>query len=343
MKRKYRELSGIIPENESDIMLRLRVLAGELYEQAVYADFIRRQSFVETAQGTYLDGHAAVRGIRRKNGTKAVGEVVFSAAEPEHDVITVPRGTVVCTSEDGHRFVTDDVTYIQSAGSTAAVTVTAAEIGSDYNAAIGTVGVIVTPVMGVGSVTNVTAFYGGSDNESDDELRERIINSYREISNGTNAAYYRSIAMATDGVYSAAVVGGSRGAGTVDVYVCGQGTPLDENTLTLLQEKYNEARELNVDVQVKSPTAVNVNLYIALKAESGYNSTALANTVKERVSEYITSLGIGRDVLLSNIGDIVHHTEGVIDYKFQESYGGNREIDDSQYPVPGSILTGSLS
>lgn len=342
MKDRYRELSGFTPENESDIMLRLRVLAGELYEQAVYADFINRQLSVETAQGEYLDGHAAMRGLSRKAGTKASGEVVFTAAEQEHDTITIPQGTVVCTASDGLRFITDENVDIPYFAGSAAAAVTAAEVGSAYNIGAGTIGVVMTPVMGVGGVTNNEDFSGGSDTESDDALRQRVINSYREISNGTNAAYYRSIAMETDGVYSATVVGGARGAGTVDVYVCGQGTPPDQSVLTSLQAKYNEARELNVDVRVQLPTAVSVNLYIGLVPEDGYNITELADTVKSKVRDYITMLGVGQDFLLSNVGEILYHTPGVADYKFQETYGGNRTITDSEYAVPGDIFAGNI-
>ena len=45
MKEHYRELSGFAPENESDIMLRLRVLAGEVFKERAYADYIMRQMF----------------------------------------------------------------------------------------------------------------------------------------------------------------------------------------------------------------------------------------------------------------------------------------------------------
>ncbi len=343
MTERYRQLSGFEPENESDIMLRLRVLAGELYHQRAYAEFIRRQLFPSAATGEYLDCHAAQRGLSRKAGTKAIGEVVFTAAESIHDDIVVPAGTVVCTPDEGCRFITDEDAVIGTFRSMVAVQATAAQVGASYNVNAGTISVIVTPVMGVGSVTNTEVFYGGSDDESDDALRERIVNSYREISNGTNAAYYRATAMAMDGVYSASVVGEGRGAGTVDVYVCGQGTPLDENTIARLQTQFDKARELNVDVLVQSPTAVSINLYIFLSAEQGYDMTALSTAVGNSVSDYISSLGIGQDVLLSRVGDVIHHIEGVADYRFQESYGGNREIADSEYAVAGSIVVRSLT
>ena len=341
MTQSYQRLSGFTPENESDILLRLRVLAGEIYRQRSYAEFIKRQILPTTAQDEFLDAHAVQRGLHRKAGTKAEGEVVFTAAEQYHDVITIPRGTVVCTAGDMRRFVTNEDAVIDEVRNTVAVGVTAVKNGSAYNVAARTVGIIVTPVIGVGSVTNTDPFIGGTDDESDDDLRQRVCGSYAEISNGTNKAYYRATALSVEGVYSVSVVGGGRGDGTVDVYACGQGGLLSAEKLQELQDLFDEARELNVDVLVQNPTAVQINLYIGLYVEDGYNLAIVSDAVRTKVRQYISSLGIGQDVLLSNVGDIVHHTEGVADYRFQESYGANRTIADSEYAVPNNILVGS--
>ena len=62
MKEKYTELSGNeIPEG-SDIDIRMKVLAGEIFENEVSLDFIKRQMFASTATGEYLDKHAEDRG-----------------------------------------------------------------------------------------------------------------------------------------------------------------------------------------------------------------------------------------------------------------------------------------
>ena len=113
--------------------------------------------------------------------------------------------------------------------------------------------------------------------------------------------------------------------------------------IALLQAQYNRARELNVDVIVQNAAAVSVNFSIGLKAEDGYEMSALAVAVEQNVRAYIRSLGVGSDVLLSNVSDVVYHTEGVADHHFLESYGSNREIADSEYAVPGSIVVGSLT
>lgn len=327
-----------MPENESDIMIRMRVLAGEIFNQRAYADYIMRQMFPATAEGTYLDAHAAQRNLTRKSATKAVGRVTFSTDAEEHGDILIPGGTVVCTVGDMRRFVTNYDVTLSSGEQSANAGVTAAEAGSAYNAGIGTVGIIVTPVLGIDRVANTARFSGGSDAESDAELRARISDSFKNISNGTNAAYYRAVAMSVNGVYSASAVGRVRGTGTVDVYACAKGSTLSYAKLQEIQNLLNEARELNVDVKVFSPTAVSVNLYIKLSVAEGYDFSTVAEEVKNAVTAYINDLGIGHDVLLSDVGEIIYHIGGVSGYKFLESYGSDRTISDDQYTVAKNIL-----
>ena len=337
MLATYEEESGFVPQNESDIMLRMRVLAGEIYAQRVYADYIRRQMFPTTAAGEYLDAHAAQRGLARKNGTKAVGRAVFCTAADEHDDIMIPAGTVVGTA-DSLRFVTDSDVILRDGATTVTADVTAAQPGSAYNITSGKLCVMVTPVMGVESVRNSVVFSGGTDDETDEQLRKRVVDSYQNISNGANAAYYRSIVMSVDGVYSASVIGAARGVGTVDIYAGAKGSGLSAAKLSEIQTLLDEKREVNVDAKVFNPSALIVNLYIRLTVKEGFDFDTVASAVQAAVTEYITGLGIGRNLLLSDVGEVVYHIEGVMSYKFLETYGSDREIPANRYAIPGSIL-----
>ena len=310
-----------MPQNESDVMLRMRVLAGEIYTQRVYADYILRQMFPSTAVGEYLDAHAAQRGLTRKVGTKAVGRALFYAPAEEHDDVLIPAGTVVSTA-DGLRFVADSDTILHDGDLAVTVNVTAAHPGSAYNIIGNRLTVMVTPVMGIESVRNTVSFSGGTDDESDEQLRERIADSFRNISNGANAAYYHSVAMSVDGVYTASVEGAS--------------VTLDK--LRDVQAALDEKREVNVDVRAVRATAMSVNLYIRLTAAEGYDFDTVAEKVQAAVTDYINALGVGKDLWLSEVGEVIYHIEGVESYKFLETYGSDREVPPSRYALAGNIL-----
>ena len=235
------------------------------------------------------------------------------------------------------RFVTDNDAVIDAQSQTVSVNVTAVREGSAYNVLAETIGLIVTPVLGVASVANSAAFSGGSDVEDDEQLRKRVIDSYCNIINGANAAYYRSIALSVDGVYSASAVGCGRGAGTVDVYACAKGGALSADKISEIQALLDEKRELNVDAKAFSPTAMNINLYIRLTVSEGYDFSTVAEAVRIAVTDYVNGLGIGNDLRLSKVGEVIYHIEGVEDYKFLESYGSDRDVPLTRFAKANTI------
>jgi uncharacterized phage protein gp47/JayE len=342
MKSAYSSYAGFTPAEESDIMIRLRVLAGEIYQEQANADYIKRQLFPMTAAGEYLDLHAAERGLSRRAATVAAGTVIFCPEEEVHEDILIPAGTVVASAADMRRFITDSDVVLHSGDAQAQAAVTAESPGAAYNARVGTVTVIVTPVLGIGSVANSAAFSGGADIEGDDELRARIVDSYVNITNGANAAYYRRLALSVEGVYSASVVGRGRGNGTVDVYISARGANVSAAVKAQVQALLNEYRELNTDVLARDPQATEVDLYIRLSVAPGYSFDAVKTAVQHAVEDYINGLGVGQDVLLSKIGEVVYHIEGVKDYRFIEAYGSDKLIPDTHYPVADSIIVSEV-
>ena len=73
MEDAYREESGQEVEAVSDLGLRLRVLAGELYRLQAGMDWLWRQAFPQTATGEQLDRHGAQRGLARREGLPRPG------------------------------------------------------------------------------------------------------------------------------------------------------------------------------------------------------------------------------------------------------------------------------
>ena len=72
MKKKYEQVSSSEFDEASDIAIRMKVLAGEIYNAQVNADWLKRQMFVTTASGEYLDYFASQRGLERKQRTAEI-------------------------------------------------------------------------------------------------------------------------------------------------------------------------------------------------------------------------------------------------------------------------------
>ncbi len=339
MKEKYEQLSGATLSEQSDIMIRLKVLSGELYNNYSAQEFVKRQMFVSSASGEYIDKHALSRGLYRKEATKAVGEVTFSVSTAPISDIVIEKGTVVSTAGEGAvSFVTDETVTIYAGKRNVTVTVTAIDGGDDYNVASGTVTVLVTPTSGVTSVTNAKAMKGGLDRESDDELRERVLNSYRDIPNSTNAAYYKRLALSVKGVYSASVVGGARGAGTLNVYVAGKlNSPVTKDIVEEVQVLVDKNRELNVDIEVIYAVKLAVSFTLSLTVKEGYSFDDVKAQVESKVSEYIESLGVSKEVLLCELGEVIYHVDGVKNYEFNDAFCGDVYPRVNEYCVLSAL------
>lgn len=322
MVNKYEELSGFKLQNESDIMLRLRVLSSELFNSFSALEFVKRQMFVPTAQESFLDKHALERGLTRKSGVKAKGEVTFCLSSVIAADVVIDKGTVVSTQgPDVKSFETTQAVVLKAGKLSVKAEVVATKEGSDHNVMKGEVCVMVTPPLYVNSVTNELSFTCGADSEDDEQLRQRIIESYKDISNGTNEVYYKRLAQSVEGVYSASVFSGVRGVGTLDIYIGGKGeNQITKEQIAMVQEIVDENRELNVDALVLYATPKKVFLTLSLEVKEGYDFDKVSTEIKERITEYVDSLSVSQPFYLSDAGDVIFHTEGVKKYNFLQPY-----------------------
>ena len=95
MKERYEQESGFEVDEASDIAIRLKVLAGEIYNMQTTLDWTKRQMFAATATSENLDNLAAQRGLTRKAAVKATGQITFRLSETLNYAVPIPRGTVV--------------------------------------------------------------------------------------------------------------------------------------------------------------------------------------------------------------------------------------------------------
>lgn len=338
MKEKYTELSGITPSENSDITLRMKVLAGEIYNSLVNVEWLKTQMLPDSATGEYLDYHASERGLARREAAFSQGEVIFSRMLMTVKDTLIPAKTIVATVGDDPVYfeTTQDATILAETYSTI-VPVRAITAGTSGNVPEKAISVIVTPITGVQEVTNPDACESGADAESDESLRVRILESIKAPSNGTNCSYYKKICEEIPTVTSAGVVPRGRGAGTVDVYVAAQGAEVSDEVLETVQAKLSELREVNVDVKAYKAQLTPVSIYLRIDVLEGYEFEDVENRCIKALSEYISTRGVGGNVLLSEAGDRIQHTRGIKEYTLFSYANSDVRCDESHCPCVGTI------
>lgn len=314
MRAAVAERTGVTMTDGCDMAARLYALAAQICALEAQSDWVRRQCFPQTAQGENLDHHAMVRGLERREGTPAGGTVRFFAGAAGETERIIPAGTV-CMTEKLVRFETTQKGVIAAGEMWADVPVQAVEAGADGNAAPGTVILMAVAPAGVASCTNPVQFAGGTDREDDESLRGRILDTFRSLPNGANAAYYRQVALSEPEVAAAEVVPRPRGVGTVDVVVSARSGLPGEELLERLQEKLSAQREIAVELRVIPPETVPVSLNVKITPARGFEGAEVAARVEQALRNHFDGSLLGRSQLLVKLGSIVYGCEGVENYR----------------------------
>ena len=338
MKNKFCELSGTMIHDDSDVGIRMKVLAGEIFSLQNNIQWLKNQMFAQTAQGEQLDYLAAERGLNRKTALKSCGILKFMRETALDYDLEIPIGTVCATvGVEPIRVRTTAAAVLQAGELFVAVPAEAELGGAAQNTAAETVKIMVTPPAGITSVINEVAFVGGMDAESDEELRERLIDSYKNVSNGTNSAFYKAQVMSHDGIYSASVVAKERGVGTVDIYVAAKGGLPSEELLAEIQTEISQLRELNVDVLVKNAALVEIPVAVDVLVKTGFSFDEIKQLCIEKITEYFNTLKIGEPFLTAALGNAIFDVPGVENYYILSSVTTDRYVTAKQLAVRGSV------
>ena len=337
----FGEKTGVELEAGCDLAVRLYAAAAQVYALYVQADWVARQAFPQTAEGTYLDLHAQLRSLERKEATRAVGTLRFTAGEASENDRAIPLGTV-CMTAGLVRFETTQAAVLTAGATQVDVPAQALLAGSAGNVAAGAVVSMAVAPVGIERCSNPAPFLGGSDGESDQELRARVMDTFQRLPNGANAAFYEQGALSFDQVAAASVLPRSRGVGTVDVVVAtGSGQP-DEELLEELEEYFQARREIAVDVQVRAPEEVSLTLSVQVRAREGWDSSQVCTGVKNTLQAWFSGERLGQDILLAQLGDLIYGCEGVVNYKIL-SPAADVSLDADQLPVLTSVSVEAMT
>lgn len=315
MLELFAQRSGYLPSISCDLAARLYATAAQLQSLYIQAQWVLDQSFPQTAQGEALEKHAQLRGLRRGVATRAAGSLRFGVSAAVGSDLAIDAGTV-CMTADGVRFQTTEDAVLSKGLVYVDVPAEAVEPGKAGNAAANTVTIMAAMPVGVRACTNPEAFSGGDDEESDEGLRRRLLDTYQRLPNGANAAYYEQTALSRTGVAAAVAVGRPRGVGSVDLYIATDAGLPDETLLAEVNEFLQEKREISVDLLVLAPTAHPVNISVAVQPAPGFTFEEVQAAVDAALREVFTGAMLGKSVTLAFLGNLLYDLECVQNYSF---------------------------
>lgn len=286
-----------------------RGIAGAVHMLHGHLEYLARQVFPDRSEKEFLVRQAGLFGIARRPAEYASGPASVSGTNGS----IIPAGSVLLRADGAAYEVDAEVTI---AGGVAAPNVTAVVAGADGNADQGVPLAFESPIAGVNAAATVGAggIVNGSDEESDDALRARLLARLREPPHGGAAADYIAWALEVPGVTRAWVFPLEGGAGTVTVrFVRDDDATLipDAAEVAAVQAHIDEARPVTATVTVAAPVAVALNLTVAITPDTSVTRAAVEAELRDMLRRVAKP---GGTIPLSKIKGAVDGAEGVTDW-----------------------------
>ncbi|EFS7176867.1 hypothetical protein HW050_003204 [Escherichia coli] len=187
---------------------------------------VMKNLFLATAEGFFLDIFAWAVNLTRKEATPASGVIRFIKSDISRPV-TVPADTLIQTERINgviYTLKTRQVTLIPEGIAGMSVDVIAEDAGAGFNLAPGYYRILPVAVDGIDAVENEENWLTvpGADEESDDELRDRVRNQFNLAGAYHTDAVYRGLIAGVAGISADRIYflhDAPRGPGTANAYI----------------------------------------------------------------------------------------------------------------------------
>lgn len=307
----------------SNLGVLARVHASAMHALYGFLAWLAEQLMPDTAEAEYLDRWSSIWGVARIAAAQATGNVTLTGTNGT----LIPGGTELQRA-DGTLYTTNADATIAAGTATAAVT--ALEGGVAGNADQNTTLSFVTAIVGADNNAIVASggLIAGTDQETDDALRVRLLDRIQQPPQGGAANDYITWAKEVAGVTRAWCYPSELGPGTVSVRFVRDGDASiipDAGEVAAVQTYIDARRPVTADVTVVAPVAVMLNFTISslnpstqavkdaiaaeladlLRREAEPGGTILLSHIREAIS---VAAGETNHVLTAPAADVTHTT-----------------------------------
>lgn len=303
------------------------------FEKA-YAEMalIIEASFPQTSWGDWLTRKAEEHGIIRQEATNS--SVILTITGQAGT--TVQEGSLFSTN-DGKNFLTVESKKIEDDG-TVDIKAQSQDVGTNCNVDAETITKIPVSIYGVSAVTNKSPAYDGFDEETDEELLERLLFKVRQPATSGNKNHYVIWATNVEGVGGVKVLPLWNGNGTVKVIITDAKNEIaSEDLIAKVQNYIDEQRPIGATITVVSPKPLNIDIGLKVTKGSG-NPNEIKNVVNDFFKttaferEYVSYAQVGKVILEKTATGVQDYSDLTLNNKAE-----NIALTDEQLPTVGQV------
>ena len=341
LNRMLNNVSDDIDKREGSVIYNaIAPCAMELTEMYKELGSTINSAFVDTANEEYLDNLTKQFGIERKEATHAVKKGSFY--DGNNNLMDVPIG---------NRFSIDSIIYdVESKISTGVYQLkceTAGEIGNNQSGNL----LAIDYVDNLASAILSDLLIPGSDQETDEELRERFYNSVNSVAFGGNIADYKNKVKEIDGVGAVKVIPTWNGGGTVKVIILNSAyNPASSVLLTEVQNEIGENGNGIAPIGHVVTTTTASNFEISITTDIVISESADISTVQSgietAINEYFTEVKKSWEesdnliIRIAHIESRILDVDGVVDIAntLLNNTSSNITLTNAQIPHLSEVI-----
>lgn len=286
-------------------MLIANAFVYELQLYCISGNQAYRQNLVHFSTGSMLEYLGELVGVNRLPASAAECTIQFNLVNG-HNPVQLPSGIRVQSIDGNVIFITNNAVDIGIGINTVTVTAlcqTTGVIGNAYDA--GKISIILDPQPYISSAANIDTTNGGSDAETDDQLRTRISLAPSSFSvAGPSGAYKYFAKSAHPSIVDVAVI--TTNPGEVTLYpLCDGGvlpsTEILNSVLSICSDE--KVRPQNDTVLVDTPTVQNYTIEIQLTTYTGAINQDVLDLVNANLNAFKTDRNnkLGMDVIKTQL------------------------------------------
>lgn len=310
----------------SDIVVFKTIISSVAHSLYSAIEYGRKQLFIDSCEVSYLERVASIWGLSRKQATKAKGFVKFRYAQ---EVSDIPLHTVIQT-DTGLQYET-----ISSPNSQGIAIVRALEAGQSYNISKNVELSLPTPLVGVINAVTTGEITGGTDTETDDSLRARVLeytqNPPRQGTKDDYIAWCREV----EGVGQAWCYPQEQGKGTVTMRILDDNMNLpDSELISKVQQHLDVMSNIMATVYVVAPVPQPFNFKLKIKP----NNLTMRELAEQAIKDVFKDESVpGGKIYLSHLNLAISKLIDEIDHVIVEPKVDIQAKGSQYLPTVGEI------
>lgn len=231
---------------------------------------ILKNSTVGSSEGAWVDLRAADYSKIRKAAQRTKGQLTLSRTAVGTQ-ITIPKGYIFKTEPDSSgrelRYVNLETKIMLGNETSVNIILEAESPGAEYNVPSGQIVKSLIHIEGIETITNTEDWIisEGSDEETDESLKQRTKNSWAELSGTPIRDRYKNVAESIPGVLVAEVDDQHpRGQGTVDISIISPTGTASQSLIDKVTEACEAIKGPYDNLLVKSAEAIITDITVNL-------------------------------------------------------------------------------